>query len=83
MAINRLSFLPASNEIMPHMKRSGIRMSDYEQTISLQRLARKWHMPRRQVRRLVQKGKLPFVEIDGQIRVPIDKAIRPETTTEE
>ncbi len=59
---------------MPLMKRTIARLPEYEQTISLQRLARKWQIPRRQVRRLIQKGKLPFIEVAGQIRVPIDKA---------
>ena len=59
---------------MPRMKRSVTRLPEYEQTISLQRLARKWHIPRREVRRLIQQGKLPFVEVVGQIRVPVDQA---------
>lgn len=41
------------------------------ETCTLTHLARRWRVSRRQIRRLVQSGALPFVEITGQIRVPI------------
>lgn len=37
---------------------------------SLTTVARRTGLPRREVRRLVQRGKLPFVQVKGQIRVP-------------
>lgn len=38
--------------------------------VSLTAAARRAGVPRREVRRLVQRGKLPFVQVRGQIRVP-------------
>ncbi len=38
--------------------------------VSLGTVARKVGIPRREVRRLIQRGKLPFVQVRGQIRVP-------------
>ncbi|TWT87717.1 hypothetical protein Mal64_32600 [Pseudobythopirellula maris] len=48
-------------------------------SISIGRLARKWGVPRRHVRRLMQKGRLPFIEVAGKIRVPTD-ALRENTS---
>lgn len=66
---------------MPRMKSPGRFSHMYDETISLQRLARQWNMPRREVRRLIQKGKLPFVEIAGQIRIPTDQVPKVVPTT--
>ena len=33
-------------------------------------LARRLHLTRRQIRKLLEKGELPFVEVHGEIRVP-------------
>ncbi|MCA9238259.1 MAG: hypothetical protein KDA44_22455 [Planctomycetales bacterium] len=39
--------------------------------LSVPQVARRWHTTRRRVRRLLQAGRLPFVEINGEIRVPL------------
>lgn len=59
--------------MMPRMKSPGRSSHVFDESVSLQRLARQWNMPRRKVRRLIQKGKLPFIEIAGQIRIPSDQ----------
>lgn len=42
----------------------------YEETYSLTHLAHRWGVTRREIRQLLQIGELPFVQIDGQLRVP-------------
>ena len=37
---------------------------------SLTHLARLFHVTRRQIRRMLRQGELPFVQVRGQIRVP-------------
>lgn len=59
---------------MPRMKKPAATPAEFHETVSLKRLAGAWDMPRRQVRRLVQQGRLPFVEVMGQIRVPANQA---------
>lgn len=44
---------------------------EQEESITLTHLAQRWHVSRREVRRLLQSGKLPFEEVAGQIRVPL------------
>jgi len=46
--------------------------ADLEDSITLTHLARRWKVSRREVRRLLQIGELPFVQVAGQIRVPVD-----------
>jgi len=41
-----------------------------QDSYTLTHLARRWHMHRREVRRLLQTGQLPFVQIRNQLRVP-------------
>ncbi|TWT36187.1 hypothetical protein KOR34_10880 [Posidoniimonas corsicana] len=48
--------------------------------VSLGAVARRTGLPRRQVRRLVQQGQLPFVQVRGQICVPA-KAVRELSST--
>lgn len=43
-----------------------------EDSITLTHLARRWEVSRREIRRLLQIGELPFVQVEGQIRVPVD-----------
>lgn len=43
--------------------------------VSLSAAARRTGIPRREVRRMVQQGRLPFVQVRGQICVPA-KAVR-------
>jgi len=42
-----------------------------EESITLTHLAQRWDVSRREVRRLLQIGELPFVQVEGQIRVPV------------
>ncbi len=67
---------------MPRMKptgpTAGPKANLYQGTVSLGHLAKLWHLPRRAVRRLVQQGRLPFVQIAGKIRVPKEHAQRPK-----
>jgi len=51
-----------------------------ENSITLTHLARRWGVTRREVRRLLQIGELPFVQVAGQIRVPTD-AVRAKEST--
>ena len=44
---------------------------DLDDSFTLTHLAHRWHVSRRDVRRLLQTGKLPFVQVSGQIRVPV------------
>ena len=43
---------------------------DFDDSCTLTHLARRWHVSRREVRHLLQRGALPFVDVRGQIRVP-------------
>ena len=52
------------------MRPPGHGQSPFRGTVSLSRAARLWNLPRREVRRLVQQGKLPFIQVMGRIRVP-------------
>lgn len=55
------------------------RNDSYQQltgAVSLATVARRAGLPRREVRRLIQLGKLPFVQVRGQIRVPRSDADR-------
>jgi len=42
----------------------------FEDNVSLTHLAHRWHLRRRDVRHLLQDGKLPFVQVRRQLRVP-------------
>ena len=42
----------------------------FEDSFSLTHLAQRWHMHRRDVRHLLQTGRLPFVQVRRQLRVP-------------
>ncbi|MCA9229386.1 MAG: helix-turn-helix domain-containing protein [Planctomycetales bacterium] len=45
---------------------------ELEVSVTLTHLAHRWNISRREVRRLLQIGKLPFVQVADQIRVPLD-----------
>ena len=47
----------------------------FEDSHSLTHLAQRWHMPRRKIRDLLKSGTLPFVDLEGQLRVP-DPAVQ-------
>jgi len=44
---------------------------DLAGSLSLDQLARRWDCTRKHVRHLLGHGELPFLQIRGQIRVPI------------
>jgi excisionase family DNA binding protein len=46
------------------------RTDQFADSLSLTHLAHRWHLHRRDVRRLLQSGALPFVQIRNQLRVP-------------
>lgn len=41
-----------------------------EDSFSLTHLSRRWDMSRRELRHLLQSRQLPFVQVQGQFRVP-------------
>ena len=45
-------------------------LDDFDDSCTLTHLAHRWHVTRREVRHLLQRGELPFVDVRGQIRVP-------------
>ena len=47
-------------------------------TLSLTRLAKRWHTTRKDIRRLLRHGLLSFVQIRGRLRVPEDEVHRYE-----
>lgn len=55
---------------MAPMKRPAVK--DPDDTLSVTALAHRWHCKRREVRRLLGAGVMPFVQIRGRIRVPRD-----------
>ena len=40
-------------------------------TLSLEQLARRWNLPRRQVRQMLGRQEVGFVQICGSIRIPV------------
>ena len=55
-------------------------VDEFERSYSLTHLARRWGVSRRDIRRRLQQGQLPFVEVLGQLRVPIPAVRRYELT---
>jgi hypothetical protein len=53
------------------MKRPA-RHGEPPSSVSLDALARRWSVRRRDVRRLLQRGELPFEQVRGRLRVPLD-----------
>jgi excisionase family DNA binding protein len=64
------------------MKRPAPHDDEPSPSLSLAQLARRWHVPRREVRRLLQQGTLPFEEIRGRLRVPLDSVHQYEETSQ-
>jgi hypothetical protein len=54
---------------MPPMKRPAQCAGSCSLTLTT--LARRWQVPRRAVRRLLQRGELSFEEVLGKLRVPL------------
>ncbi len=56
---------------MAPMKRPGAKLDPWlSKSVSLVELSRRWHMTRADVRRLLGRGELRFVEVRGSLRVP-------------
>lgn len=57
---------------MPPMKSPSKLIGDsaLENSHSLTHLAHRWGVSRRDVRQLLEQGKLPFIQFMGQLRVP-------------
>ncbi|MBN1910948.1 MAG: hypothetical protein JW818_14475 [Pirellulales bacterium] len=54
---------------------------DLEGTLSLDQLARRWNVPRKEVRHLLTTQKLDFLQVRGQIRVRLADVDRYERET--
>lgn len=54
---------------MPPMKPPASK--EPRRSLPLGMVARRWGVPRRNVRRLLQRGRLPFEQVNGQLRVPL------------
>lgn len=56
---------------MPPMKSTSKREPEegFEDTFSLTHLAQRWGVSRRAIRQMLQTGELPFIQIEGQIRI--------------
>ena len=68
---------------MAPMKRPMRHGKDPAPTLSLQQLADRWAVPRRAVRRLLQRGALPFEQVCGRLRVPLDCVRHYEETSQQ
>ena len=51
-------------------------------SLPLGKIAQRWHVKRRDVRRLLQKSELPFEQVNGQLRVPIEAVRNYESANE-
>jgi excisionase family DNA binding protein len=56
---------------MAPMKQPSASRDRLGSSLSLQQVARRWSVPRRAVRRLLQHRKLAFEQVCGQLRVPL------------
>jgi len=52
---------------------------EFEESYSLTHLAHRWGVSRRAIRQLLQTGELPFVQVEGQLRVPAASVQKIET----
>jgi excisionase family DNA binding protein len=59
------------------------RNQDYTDTMSVARLARRWHLTRTEVRHMLGRGVLSFVQIRGKLRVPREEIERYEKSCHE
>jgi hypothetical protein len=56
---------------MAPMKRRNAKLDPWlSESVSLVELSRRWHMTRAEVRHLLGRGELRFVEVYGSLRVP-------------
>lgn len=68
---------------MAPMKRPTHHGKESSSTLSLQQVAARWAVPRREVRRLLQHGDLPFEQVRGRLRVPLEAVRHYEETREQ
>ncbi len=45
---------------------------EFEESYSLTHLAHRWGVSRRTIRQLLQTGEVPFLQVEGQLRVPTE-----------
>ena len=67
----------------PMKREAGHRNQDYIDTMSVARLARRWHLTRAEVRHMLGRGVLSFVQIRGKLRVPLEEVERYENSCHE
>ena len=67
----------------PMKREAGHRNQDYTDTMSVGRLARRWHLTRAEVRHMLGRGMLSFVQIRGKFRVPREEIERYENSYRE
>lgn len=63
---------------MAPMKRPAAPHPYLAGTLSLNRLARRWHCPIREIRRLLASQRVAFVQIGQHLRVPLGEVERQE-----
>lgn len=52
---------------------------EFGKTWTLTHVAHRWGVRRRTIRQLLAMGELPFVQVEGQIRVPVSAVRKFET----
>ena len=67
----------------PMKREAGHRDQHYTDTMSVARLARRWHLTRTEVRHMLGRGVLSFVQIRVKLRVPRDEIERYEKSCHE
>ena len=48
-------------------------------SLTLESVARRWGLSRREIRKLLQAGQLPFEQVRGQLRIPLTAIQKYET----
>lgn len=69
-AVHRESFSWEVIAMAPMRKPTRLELPEFAGTLSLARAARQLGIKQRQLRELLGKGKLPFVQVRGKFRVP-------------
>ena len=63
---------------MPPMKPPPRRDSPFAGTLSTNQVARRWDLSHKEVRRLLGRQVLAFVQIRGRLRIPLEEVERYE-----
>lgn len=66
----------------PMRKPPPARQHPWQETFSIDAFARQHGISRRDVKQLLRSGKLPFLELAGQIRVPRLAPLPPQVKTQ-